>query len=1243
MKAKGFLVVALISLVFIFASAAFAQSDRGAINGTVKDPSGALVPNAKVTATDINTAEVRETTTSDEGTFTLPELKADPYRLSVEAPGFKTANIDSIQVAVQVTSRADVTLEVGLVTDVVTITQDTTLIQTDSAVRQTNVSEQQVRELPLQVSAEFSGRTPLSFIFLDSTVTAGAPNGTGTNATNFRVNGGQGLGTEILIDGAATRRAQNGSFFSEVAPGPNAYQEFTLSTSGYSAEFGNSSGGIVNFTLKSGGNDLHGEVYDLFRNNALNANSFINNANGIPIVRDHEHNFGGNVGGPIFLPRFGEGGKSYWSGRNKAFFFFNMESYRFAQGENVLLSVPTLRMRTGDFSELLTDPVLLQRNGGPIQLFSPIAGFDSGGVPIVARPGTRVAIPGNRIDLFRLASGQSIIDPVGANILQFFPTPNRSGVFRNYLSSTTTPTRMNSPTFRIDTVLNDKQRLSFSFSYRNNTRIAGGAPRFPDPVIAFGRWSQFFKSQFYRLQHDYTFSPKLLNHFNAGFTRYDVANRNTTEGFNEVQVLGTRPGSFQNQAFPEIDFPGYGDAADPNGNVRAYQGIGSTFFSDRLRDNAVELSDFITYVTGKHSLRFGADVRIQQFNVHQLLSPGGWINFRSPQTSNCDCDNEGFPIASLLVGATEFSFNAQQSTDPAWRQLTHSYFVQDDIRVTPHLTVNVGIRYDLPGLRREANNRFRGFDLNAPNPAAGGRPGAIVGAAGQSGLQAQFKTLARPDRSNIGPRLGVAYSLNERTVVHGGIGLYYAPILYGIAGSNSLTEGTLGYNTPFVANCDTGPGCTANERSDLFLRSFRSITPTNPNSQFIGSSVPYFDRNFRTGRTLQYGVDIQRELPFKLAATVSYLGQRGSRLRSDFNRINALSLTALKLGAPLLNKNLNDVTPAERAFAQSVGVTIPSGPAAVFTGFNGSVGQSLRPFPQYNDVTNILESQGRSWYNAGTAKVERRFARGIQFGASYTFSKLITDASEDILGGSPIGSLVQIPGDRNQVRTISPNNATHVFVVNYLLELPFGKGKRFLDRGGIVDRLVGGWQLNGIQRYQSGLPLVVRLSRQAIFGAGSVTGFNTDLRPNLTGQTILTGNPLKGQRVQIFNPGAFAAPPCYDCGDVPPEFTSTGAINPAYAAYYSNPNRFFGNAPPVIPGSNVIPFFSENLSLLKKTRLSERFTLELGAEAFNVFNRHRFNFPGSDLIDPANLGFSTVAGSDFYAPRVVQIRVRVIY
>lgn len=1243
--------VVLLALACVLAPAgAFAQSDRGAISGTVLDPQGAVVPNAKVTATSLDTGEVREVTSGDSGGYTLPELRAGRWRVSVEAPGFKTTTVEDYKVAVQVTHGLDFNLEIGAVADVVTVTSEqAAALQTDTPVRQTNVNERQVKELPLQVSAEFSGRTPLSFIFLDSNVTSAS--GAGTNASNFRVNGGQGGGTEILIDGASTRRAQNGSFFSEVAPGPNAYQEFTISTSSYSAEFGQSSGGVVNFTLKSGGNEFHGEVYDIWRNNALNANSFTNNQSGLPIARDHRHDFGGNVGGPIYLPRFGEGGPTYWSGKNRAFFFFNMESYRNAEGENALISVPTDRMRTGDFSELLTDPQVLSRTG-PLQLYSPIAGFNAAGAPIVAPLGMRTAIPGNRLDLFRLPSGQSILDPVGLNIIQNFPRANRPGVFRNYLAQSANPTRMNNPTFKIDTVLTDQQRLTFSFSYRNNQRIAGGAPRFPEPNIAFGRWRQFFKSQFYRVQHDYTFGPTMLNHFNAGFNRYDVANRNTTEGFN-TSTLGFPINATQNKAFPEIDFPGYGDAADPNGDVRAYQGIGSTFFSDRLRDNTFQFSDYISYFRGRHNLKFGGDFRQQQFNVHQLLSPGGWINFRSPQTSNCNCDAEGFPIASLLTGATEFSFNAAQNFDPAWRQLTHSYFVQDDIKVTPRLTVNAGLRYDLPGLRTESHGAFRGFDPNVPNPSAGGRLGALViaDASANGGIAAEHKTLTRPDRSNIGPRLGAAYSLDSKTVIRGGAGLYYAPILYGINGSGVLTEGTAGFNTPFVANCDTGPGCTANERADLFLRNFRSISPSSPTSQFIGQTVDYFNQDFRTGRTFQYGVDIQRELGRKFVLTLGYTGHRATRLRSNFNRINAIPLNALRLGPAILNRNVNPfnastnpngVTSAERAYAASVGVILPANGNAVYSGFDGSVGQSLRPFPQYGNINSILESQGRSWYDAGTAKLERRFSNGIQFGASYTFSKLLTNASEDLLGASPTGSLIQIPGDSASLKSVSPNNAAHVFVVNYLIELPFGKGHRFFNQSRVADFFLGGWQLNGIQRYESGLPLVIRSTRNNFFGGG-VAGFNTDLRPNLTGQQILTNNSYTGSRVQVFNQNAFVLPPCYDCGDVPAETIAGGAINPLYASYFADPRRFFGNAPPTLSNARVNPFFMENVSLLKKTRLTETLTMELGAEAFNLFNRHRFNYPTSDFADP-NFGFATVSGDPaFYAPRVIQLRVRFTY
>src|SRR3954464_12959087 len=266
-------------LVLSLATFSIAQSDRGAISGTITDPSGAVIPDATITATSQDTGETRTAKSEAEGNYRLPELKAGLWTLNVEAKGFKKAKTQAVRVKVQTNTPANVALEVGTEGQSVTVTADVPLIQTENAEQQSSVSERQVRELPLAVGSETAGRTPLSFIFLDSSVTAGARGTQGTNASNFRVNGGQGLGTEILIDGASTRRAQNGTFFSEVAPGPNAFQEFTLSTSNFSAEYGSTSGGVVNFTIKSGTNDYHGEAYDLMRSDKLNANSFFNNFN----------------------------------------------------------------------------------------------------------------------------------------------------------------------------------------------------------------------------------------------------------------------------------------------------------------------------------------------------------------------------------------------------------------------------------------------------------------------------------------------------------------------------------------------------------------------------------------------------------------------------------------------------------------------------------------------------------------------------------------------------------------------------------------------------------------------------------------------------------------------------------------------------------------------------------------------------------------------------------------------------
>ncbi len=1213
----------------------FAQSDRGTITGTVTDPSGAVVADATVMATNVNTGAIRTAATSASGSYTFVELPAAPYKITVDVSGFKVET-QSVTLPVQETLRVDFHLVVGVRGESITVTSDAPLLQSESAVEQTNVTEKQVRELPLQVSAEFGGRTPLSFIFLDSSVTSangagfgagsGAPGGRGTDASNFRVNGGQGLGTSILIDGAGTQRAQNGTFFSEVAPGPDAFQEFTISTSSYSAEFGSSSGGVVNFTLKSGGNAYHGETYDLLRNTDLNANSFINNASKLPRNLDRENDFGFNLGGPIWIPKL-------YKGTNRTFFFFNYEGYRFTQGENVRVTVPTAKMRTGDFSELLTDPYVLSFFGGPVLIYDPTLAPNQRTTPI----------PGNRLDLYTNPNtGNSIIDPVGKAILGHFPTPTSNGVFHNYLASSTIPTSMNSYVGKIDQVITDKQHLSGSYTYRAQDTMKGGFPRFPLPFIAQDVWHQIFKSHFARAQYDYVISPTILNHLNLSWSRFDVANMNTGVGHIPSVELGLPANATQNAAFPRAGFPGYGPietSADP----RAAQNIGSTFFTDHLPDNTVEISDSATWVKGKHTLKFGGAFKWQQLNVTQLIDPGGTFNFRGDQTGSDVGPNNfagggGWPIASLITGASEFSFVNIHSVKPAWRYFAPAFFANDDIKVTPRLTLNIGVRYEIPYPRVEAHNKMRGFGPTVPNPdpqIGGARLGALVGAGGQGGLQAANRGLVKPDYSDFGPRLGFAYSINNRSVVRGGIGLYYAPLL-----SSDIVSGLEGYNTTRLL--------TPNGRqSTAFLSTYPAAPVPDPNGQFIGSDVDYFDPNFKLGRTLQYSLDYQREIPGNFALTVGYIGSHGTRLRSNFRRLNAMPLNDLKLGFPLLTEPLANAlaNPAEVAYAQSVGVTLPSSPSAVYPGFNGTVAQALRPFPQYGRINEQLGSEGRGLYNALQVKVDRHFSKGFQFGFSYTFSKLITDAAENLrdagAADDPVGNVVQNPFDIRSLRTVSPNNSPHVAVFNYLYELPFGKGKPLLSHSELANKFVGGWQVSGIHRYQAGLPTFVFDSEGAYTDQFlNLVGYYSSIRPNLTGQPILTGNSPSGTIFQLINPAAFSVPQPFNNGAV----TGTDVTQPNYQSYYADPKKFFGNAPPTIPSAHALPFFSENLSLLKKTTLTERFTLEFRTEFFNAFNRHRYFQPDNDIRDGGNFGKSSVVNAPYvYDPRVIQFGLKLIY
>jgi carboxypeptidase family protein/TonB-dependent receptor-like protein len=1264
-------ILAIMILAPLWALPAYGQSDRGAITGTVTDTSGAIILGAKVTIVNINSGETRVASTTAEGYFTFPELPANSYRLTVEAKGFKVVMVEKIQVGVQVTRRADVQMVAGEVSESVTVSAGASLIQIDTPVKQLNVTEQQVRELPLLVASEAGGRSPLAFVFLDSSVTPTGSGGvSGTNTSNFRVNGGQGRGTDILIDGVTTRRGENGTFFSEVAPGPYAFQEFTVSTSQYSAEYGNSSGGVVNFTIKTGTNDFHGEGYFFLRNEAFNARPDFNRIIKQARPQDRQREYGFTIGGPIRLPRkiFGPLG---YDGRNRTHFFFNYGGYHIDQQENVSISVPTLKMRQGDFSELLTDPEVRRFFGtGGVQIFNPYQ-----------RPGQRQAFAGNIIP-------QELLDPVGLAFVGLFPEPNQIGpngstVYRNYAATSVASASTNYYVGKVTQIINNKQTLNVSYIYRRLPSQKGGAPRFDAPFVAQGRWQQEFKSYYARAQHDWTLSPVLLNHFNAGFNRTLVLNRNYSSLRNNLSIgpqfdrgrvasdLGLPPGSTQNIGLPIVDIGGYGDAVtslDP----RSYQPGGSTAFDNSKADNTVQFTDYVSHTRGRQTFKFGGDVRFQQLNVSPRFDVGGNFQFRSNQTANTNENIQGWPVASLLLGTPSGGTNSLQTAEPAMRMAYHSVFIQDDIRLTSRLTINAGFRFDVNPPRFEARDRYRGFDPDVINTGrvtavdTGGNPvqfapinrrGAIIGAAGQSGLQADYRGLAKTDYSSFGPRIGFAYQLNNKTVVRGGYGLYYNPIAYNDQGEGGFE----GYN-PGQSNPSPGREALNSiaengvARTPINLRNFPALPMANPDDQAIGilnRNIEFFDKNFQLGRTAQYSFGIQRELPFNMAIDVSYIGSRGTRLRSRFNPLNALPLEYLKLGDALLRKRVANLTATDYGYAQSLGIMLPANPDAVYPGFGnqtgnsllaGTVAQSLRPFPQYGNIVNRLESQGRSWYNAVKIDLRRRFAQGFQYGVSYTFSKLITDAGEDLFGDSPINDVVQNPFERESLRTISPNTFPHSLVFNYVIELPLGKGKRFLNRGGLVDRLVGGFQVNGIHRYRSNIaltPMIGGPQREFL----DLAGYGGNLRPNLTGQPFTTdANAVSATSYRDVNPAAFSRPP---------NFRGTTAVigSAEYRAYYADPLRFFGNAAPAYDNLRARPFYNEDFSVLKKTRINETAYFEIRAEFFNLFNRSRFGAPGINLndINPNNAATSlgnfgvSALGFNLDQPRRIQLGARIVF
>jgi len=1267
-------VVAMLGLTIF----TYAQSTRGVLSGNVNDTSGAAVVGATIVATGVDTGTKSQTVSTSSGAFNFPELAIGRYNVVVTAPGFASSTSEGVLITINSTTAIHVVLKPGTVSESVTVDASSPTIDSATSEVGGTISQQQIEDLPLSLAKGVNGmRSPETFVFLVPG-TAGPGTGTAGNSGNgvffSRISGGQAYGSEVLLDGASITRSENGSSFDETSPSIEALQEFKVTTSTPSAEFGRTTAGFESFSTKSGTNNFHGTAYTIIKNAAFDANNWFNNGYktidctpGEPGYecpysrpKDSKFDFGGTFQGPVWIPKL-------YHGKDKTFFLFSWEQYKFTPSAVTQSTVPTAAEKGGDYSELLT----LTGAPVPTTYTNPCTGdvvlqnqiFD----PSTTRVGPtgipcRDPFPGNQVPI-RSAAGKTL--------LAGLPDPNQTatlnlpyGFVNNYAVSSTFPTTNTAITVRIDHSLSDKSKVFGSYSSRDNAAIEA-APNLPDPYNSNG-WPQDFQTHYIRGGWDYSLTPTLLNHFNVGYNRTN--SKNFAQNLDSsVSLTSAGAPNFYSDAFPHVCFDG----------LDGYTCWGQTNNGDNI-DNGLRFNDSVSWIKGRHSLKFGVDYRHQQYSVIQKNIP--YLSFLHSETdyaatATCPQCQSGNSLASLQLGEVDYSNQTVYNHNSRWNSQYFAGFVQDDFKVSPNLTLNLGLRYDVDMPRHEAENFTSAFNYTAPDAAAGGLPGAL-----EFGTNCQHCNKAWADTwyKDIAPRIGFAYLLpgtNGKMVLRGGGAIIYGPLQYSDFGSSMV----LGYSQfRQIGSNFTGPGTaggfTPAFQLDTGYDGFApsNFTPSTDPTQLTGAPGVFNSVGGevikpsygRPSMTSSWSLQIQDELAQDLIFTLGYLGQSSQNLHSGFlSNDNNTSTNSFALG-----DRLNDVQFA----IQTPGGTSVTGVQAPYSTFLGNLGQAIRPFPQYDYIAGdcCLENLGHSSYEAMIVSLNRRFRQGFNLQLAYTWSKNETDADSTIpFSYAGNRSQTQNSSDFKAEKSVSIQNTPQQLSISYLYQFPFGKNKRFLNNSRLLDLVVGGWELGGIQRYQSGQPIdfqcatgipyyqnCIRFTRGA---AATYGGFASDsYRKNKNHPSIFNGESwFKG----AFRPSGQLSPT--DPG-VPLSDAAFVDQNREGHAQYDNSSLWlrhsspgcndgcsfdpfsFGTGIPRVTDEITGPMYlAEDFSLLKNFTLHESWKFQFKVEAIDAFNRHRMALPDTQPGDyltgaPLSGGFG-VPNSVDYGPRNFQFTGRI--
>ena len=1218
--------VGLFSLSIILAAAylstAAAQTNQGSIAGVVTDPSGAVVAGAKIAAKEKNTGTTYETVSSGAGTYRFPNVNIGTYDVTASAQGFKNAIMTGVPVQTATTAALNISLQTGTITENVTVLADAPTVQTESADIGTVVNTKQILDLPLALGSTVQAmRSPEAFVFLTpGAVGPGSDSGNG-GTFESKISGGQNYATEVLLDGAATTRSENGSSFDETAPSVEALGEFKVLTSTLPAEFGRTTGGVETFSTKSGTNNYHGNVYELFRNEDLDANVWglnyvLHNSpnltaaqrRGLQRPLDRQNDYGLTMGGPVVIPHL-------WNGRDKTFFFFSWEQYRQQQGGTQTSTVPTTAELGGDFSAYLNLSNVLGTNpcdGTPIyqgQIFDPATTQTVGGVLC------RTAFSGNKIPSTRFST-------VGQNILSFYPGPQNTNLANNYIFPFSFPILDTTTTVRIDQNITSSDKAYVTYSSRENTRIST-TPEWANPAGA-GR-TQFFGTHYIRVGEDHTFGPTLLNHLSLGYNRTNSKNVGagveSGGGKDWASVLGITGGP-SGRMFPAIG-PGEPGVA----------GMGDAVDGDTI-DNGFRFSDSLTWVKGRHEFKFGYEQWYQQYSPLDFSNASGTYNFGRLETAatQANANLTGNGVASILLGAIDFSNYLVKQAQPRWLRSYFAGFAQDNVKVTPTLTVNFGLRYEIDQPFKEAHDNFANVSLTTPNPSWGNQPGAWVFAGkgtGRNGVVGE--RWAETYRKDFGPRFGFAWSPSflgaGKTAIRGGYGIIYGGLQYADFGG----FGRQGFQAQ--------PGFSSPDGFDPAYSLDSGVPPANvtlpdlnPGQvNFNGGccTATYIAKSYGRPPMIQnWSFEVQRELAKDLIADVAYVGQHSTHLRTNYDGVNSLNPTFFSMGTGLLNQVANPFFNGADPF---------SGPPTFIAA------QGLVPHPQFFGLNSDgqLENLGQSSYNALQAQLTRRFHNGLNLLASYTFSKTLTnaDAALPFFATLHQGGAGQYPYTPRKDVSLSNQDLPHNFVVAYIYELPVGKGKAYLNKGGVTDRVVGGWSVSGVQRYESGQPIALGCATGVPAYSGCIH-FN-----RVAGQPLDASAWSSGQHDTV-NPADLS---------VGPVFNRAAFSDPNLNVGPGQPYQF-GTFDKVSGAMRMPPYMSEDFNLLKRTKFTESKDLLLQVSFLNAFNRHVWNRPGFlnptfDPLVPINL-FSTIpitsfsntgGGSYLLLPRKIQLQLKFEY